>query len=103
MSDRLLRSCSGCSAHILTWDGNSDMVFCAKCRPTYVKPFEEWAAGLTVGSQVYVQPIVADPYATWVIEQRDGDQVVLGRLNVPNYPKVTTTIGQLLQIRAVRT
>lgn len=102
MSGNLLRSCAGCSAHILTGDGKSDMVFCGPCRPKYVKPWDEWVAGLAVGSQVYVQPYVADPYATWIIRERDGDTVHLERMNVPGQT-VVTTVGQLLQIRAVRT
>lgn len=59
MTDNLLRSCAGCSAHILTNDGRSEYVWCPKCRAKYVKSWDQFVADLAPGQRVYVQPAVA--------------------------------------------
>jgi hypothetical protein len=81
-----LRSCSGCSAHLLTNDPTSQHVWCAKCMGKYVKPFDEWKASIAAGSRVYVQP-----YASWrglshsqyLVVERDGDQLTVQVLGIP--------------------
>ena len=86
-----LRSCAGCSAHLLTNDPSSQMIFCKKCRPKHVKPFDEWAAGLERGSEVFVQP-----YAAWrglsrsrnIVIERDGDDVTVQILGMPQSRQV---------------
>ena len=87
MSGNYLRSCAHCSAHILTNDPTSQMVFCPKCRPICVKPFDEWAASLAKGSRgVYVQP-----YNAWrglshsenIVIARDGDLIAIQIIGLP--------------------
>lgn len=98
----LLRSCAGCSAHLLVNDGVSDKAWCPKCRPKYVKPFEEWAASLAVRDLVYVQPSVTRyPTAEHIIMARDGEKVILQPLGLPGV-LIETTIGQLGQHSMVR-
>lgn len=94
----LLRSCAGCSAHLLTSDGYSDRVYCARCRPRYLKPFDEWAAGLVVGDRVYLQPVIAGPFARseWLIVERTGDSVTVHVLGMPDTRR-DTTVAQLCQ------
>lgn len=104
MSQSLLRSCAGCSAHILVNDGKSDKVWCKTCRPKYVTPFDTWAAGLKIGDSVYVQPYIAPAHlgrSQWLIRTRDGDNVTLSLLGVPDRT-IETTIGQLAQHALVR-
>ena len=95
-----LRSCAGCAAHILVgWPGDAH-AWCHRCRPKHVQPHATWAAGLSVGSTVYVQPDVGGQFArsAWLIRQRSGDDVTLSVLGLP-HRVVTTTIGQLSQGR----
>jgi hypothetical protein len=99
----LLRSCSGCGAHLLTWDGDSDMVFCAPCWVKYVVPYDEWVASLKPGSKVFVQKYVANPYMDYVIRERDGDNVVISPPGLPEERFwVRTQICHLTQIAVVR-
>lgn len=91
-----LRSCAGCSAHILVEDGRSQMVFCGRCRPKCVTPFDEWAAGIAEGSSVYVQPYATLPgfsRCEHIVIERDGDRLVLQPLGWPG-KRIETTIGQ---------
>lgn len=86
----LLRSCSGCSAHILTGDNRSEDVWCPKCvakRPDYAT----WAAGLKAGDRVFIQPYLDPRFARtqWIIRQRDGDQVTISALGFPDRVIVT--------------
>lgn len=86
-----LRSCAGCSAHLLSNDPTSQSVFCKVCRPKYVKPFGAWAAGLKKGDRVYVQP-----YAAWrglsrsenVVIARDGDDITVQIIGLPESRQV---------------
>jgi hypothetical protein len=97
MSGNLLRSCAGCSAHILTNDGRSQDAYCPKCRPKYVKPFGEWAAALKAGDICYVQPILAWRGLTFsknLVIGRDGDQVTVQILGMPE-SRQTIHIAQL--------
>ena len=82
-----LRSCAGCSAHLITNDPTRQMVYCKRCAPTHVKPFQEWADGLTAGDRgVYVQP-----YAAWrglshsenLVIDRDGDLLTVQIIGLP--------------------
>lgn len=83
-----LRSCAGCSAHILTID-NSDMVFCPKCHPEYDLPVDA-----SVDATVFVQPGVDHPIwlrSRYVVRGRDGDRVWLSVLGFPDRLVETTT------------
>ena len=90
-----LRSCSGCSAHLLTNDPTSEYVWCRTCKPKYVKPFDEWVAALAPGDWVFVQP-----YAAWrglshsehVIIARDGDDLILQIIGLPE-SRITTSVN----------
>lgn len=94
MSGNKLRSCAGCSAHLLTNDGRSEYVWCPKCHPKHNTPFEEWAAALKVGDRVYVQPYVAFrglSRSEYLIIERDGDRLTLQVLGWPEARIETTT------------
>jgi hypothetical protein len=97
-----LRSCAGCSAHVLTNDDVSAWVYCPKCRPKFIKPAEEWLASLEPGSGVYAQPAVLPPALIdhqWRIKERDGDDVILFLLGLPEERFwVHTQVWQLLQV-----
>lgn len=96
MNQNLLRSCAGCSAALLTNDGRSERVWCGPCRARYVKPFDEWNAGLKVGDRVYVQPSATIPNfsrSEHIIIERDGDRLVLQPLGWPG-KRVETTVQQ---------
>lgn len=94
-----LRSCAGCSAHLLCNDPTSQVVFCKTCRPKYVKPFDEWAASLTKGSEVFVQP-----YCAWrglsfsrnIVIDRDGDDITVQIIGMPESRQVVNVahLGQ---------
>lgn len=94
-----LRSCGGCSAHILCNDPSSQTVYCNKCKPKYVKPFDEWAAGLKPGDEVFVQP-----YAAWrrlsfsrnIVIARDGDDITVQIIGMPESRQVVNVahLGQ---------
>ena len=92
----LLRSCSGCSAHILTADGRSEDVYCPRCAPKHATDFATWAAGLKAGDRVFIQPYLDPPFArsTWIVRQRDGDQVKISVLGLPDH-LIATDIAQL--------
>jgi hypothetical protein len=93
-----LRSCSACAAHIVTGDAYSEQTYCKKCRPKYVKPFNEWAAGVVAGSMVYMQPVTAGVHARsqWLVCERDGDLVTVCVLGMPETTK-RVHIGELGQ------
>ena len=81
-----LRSCAGCSAHILTNDTTSEKTYCNKCRPKYVTPFAQWAAALKVGDTVYVQPYMAWrglSHSRYLIIERDVDELTLQIVGMP--------------------
>lgn len=82
----LLRSCAGCSAHLLTNDGLTQKVYCRRCRPKHVKPHEEWVAGLAAGSEVFVQPCAAWrglSHSRNVVVSRSGDEVTIQIVGMP--------------------
>lgn len=82
----LLRSCSGCSAHLLTNDGASQHLFCKTCKPKHVTPFDEWAAGLKPGDEVYVQPYAAWrglSHSRYLVVGREGSTLTVQVLGVP--------------------
>lgn len=81
-----LRSCAGCSAHILTNDTTSEYAWCPKCKAKHVTPFDQWAAALKVGDTVYVQPYMAWKglsHSQYLIVERDGDELTLQILGLP--------------------
>jgi hypothetical protein len=81
-----LRSCAGCSAHILTNDTTSEMAWCAKCKPKHVKPFDEWAATVQVGSRVYLQPYASFrglSHSEYLVTGREGDKLTVQLLGWP--------------------
>jgi hypothetical protein len=82
----LLRSCAGCSAHILTNDGRSEYAWCKKCRARHVKPFDEWATEIKVGDCIYVQPYAAWhglSHSRYLVVGREGDQLTVQVLGIP--------------------
>jgi hypothetical protein len=95
----LLRSCGGCSAFLLTNDPSSQTVWCKKCKPKYVAPFDDWAARLSKGDRVFVQP-----YTAWrglsrsenVVIDRDGDNITVQIIGIPESRQVVhvTDLGQ---------
>ncbi|SRR5258705_7398349 len=93
-----LRSCAGCSAHIIVGTDIGEMAWCARCRAKHVKPFDEWAKDLMVGSRVYLQPIVAGVFARseWIIREIDSSGVSVSVLGMPDRI-VHTTVAQLAQ------
>ena len=87
-----LRSCAGCSAHILTNDPTSQKVFCPTCKPKHVTPFESWAASVKVGDTVYVQPYAAFrglSHSQYLVIERTGDDLTLQVLGWPESRTVT--------------
>jgi hypothetical protein len=85
MSDAL-RSCSGCSAHLLTNNTTSEYVWCRKCEPKYVKPWHEWVAGIAKGSEVYLQPYVAWrglSHSRYLVTARDDDMLTVQIIGIP--------------------
>lgn len=99
MTDGYLRSCAGCSAHLLSNDPTSERVWCPKCARAHIQPFEEWAAGLKPGDAVYVQPYVAWrglSRSRYLIKEREGDEVALQLIGIPE-SQIKTTIHQLAQ------
>ncbi len=91
-----LRSCAGCSGHLIVADPTSEYVWCVTCKPLHVKPFDEWAASITVGSRVYVQPVVAWrglSRSEYVVTARDGDTITAQVLGIPE-SSITVHIGQ---------
>jgi hypothetical protein len=85
MSGNLLRSCAGCSAHLLTNDGATQSLFCAKCKPKHVTPFEKWAANVSAGDTVYVQPYAAWrglSHSQYLVVGRDGNTLTVQVLGI---------------------
>ncbi len=81
-----LRSCAGCSAHLLSGDPSSEYVWCSKCRAKHVTPFGQWAAALKPGDLVYVQPYAAWrglSHSQYLIVARDGDVLTVQVLGLP--------------------
>lgn len=81
-----LRSCAGCSAHVLTNDTTSEMTWCAKCKPKHVAPWDEWQASVQVGSRVYLQPYSAFrglSHSVYLVTARDGDMLTVQILGWP--------------------
>lgn len=91
----LLRSCAGCSAHILTNDGTSEYAWCPKCRPKHVTPFDQWAAALKVGDLVHVQPYAAWrglSHSKYLIVERNGDDLTVQVLGLPESRGVVNVV-----------
>lgn len=90
-----LRTCGDCTAHLVTGDAVSNTVRCPKCAGKQ-PGFEQWAAGLTTGSCVYVQPTVVGVWrgrVRHVVLARDGDRFRLAPVGWSGV--VETTVGQL--------
>jgi len=88
-----LRSCSGCAAHLVTGDGATEMLFCKKCRPKHVTPFDEWAAGIEAGSTVYVQPYAAWrnlSHSRYLVVERNNSQLTVQVLGIPESRQVVS-------------
>jgi hypothetical protein len=98
----LLRSCAGCSAHILTNDGRSQYAWCLKCRKKHVKPWAQFVADLKPQDRVYVQPSAAWrglSHSEYVIVEIDRERqtVVAQVLGIPE-SRQTIGISQLGQL-----
>lgn len=94
-----LRSCGGCSAHLLSNDPSSQTVFCATCRPKYVQPFDQWAASLAKGDRAYVRPYLAWhglSHSENLVISRQGDDIEVQILGLPESRQVVavTQLGQ---------
>jgi hypothetical protein len=90
------RGCSGCNTSVSSYDGTSENVWCATCRPKYVQPFDQWAAEIGPKSRVYVQPSVAWrglSRSEYLVTARDGDRVTVQLIGVPE-SSITVHIGQ---------
>lgn len=90
-----LRSCGGCSAHVVCNDPSSQTVFCPTCKPKHVTPFDQWAAGVKAGDTVYVQPYAAFrglSHSEYLVIERNGDDLTLQILGWPE-ARVTTHIN----------
>jgi hypothetical protein len=81
-----LRSCGGCAVDLLAEDPTTRTVYCKRCKPKHIKPFDEWAASVQPGRLVYLKP-----YAAWqglsrsqyLVVERDGDTLTVQVLGLP--------------------
>lgn len=81
-----LRSCGGCSAHIVGADPSTQAVYCPTCQPKHVMPFDAWAASVKPDSLVYLQPYAAWrglSHSQYLVIARDGDTLTVQVLGVP--------------------
>lgn len=92
MNNDFLRCCSYCSAFLITVDGSTPSISCAKCRRRAGKwgmpplPYADWAPLVKAGDRVFLQPYVAWrglSRSEYLVTARDGDVLTVQLIGVP--------------------